>query len=420
MPRQPAPLPEFLRNSRPASRRAKEERFAGITVLQIIPALDAGGAERTTIDIADALTRAGARALVATEGGRLVGELQARGGLWIPFNASTKNPLRIWGNARRLERLVREEKIDLIHARSRAPAWSAKLATKKLNLPFVTTYHGAYSASSPLKKRYNGVMAEADIVIANSNFTAATIKENWPEAAERLRVIHRGTDLTAFTPSAVSFERVEALRRAWNVAPHQRIVLLPGRLTAWKGQRVLIDAAAILKQKGIEDTVFVLAGDAQGRDGYVADLDSRIAARGLKGLVLRVGHCADMPAAYLSAAAVAIPSTSPEAFGRTAVEAQAMGCPVVVSDHGATSETVLAPPEIVGNLRTGWRTPVGDADALADALMEALTLGASARDGLAARARSHVEAHFSLDVMCNATLDAYAELLVKSRRLKEG
>src|SRR3984885_999353 len=132
MPQRPASSPEFLRNARPPARRAKEERFAGVTVLQIIPALDAGGAERTTIDIADALTRAGARALVATEGGRLVGELQARGGLWIPFNASTKNPLRIWGNAKRLERLVREEKIDLIHARSRAPAWSARLATKRL------------------------------------------------------------------------------------------------------------------------------------------------------------------------------------------------------------------------------------------------------------------------------------------------
>ena len=418
MPVQPAPLPEFLRTVRTDTRRPKEERFAGLTILQIIPALDAGGAERTTIDIADALTRAGARALVATEGGRLVGELQARGGLWIPFNASTKNPLRIWGNARRLERLVREEKIDLIHARSRAPAWSARLATKRLNLPFVTTYHGAYSAGNALKKRYNGVMAEADIVIANSNFTAGSILENWPEVKERLRVIHRGTDLAAFTPAAVSFERVEALRRAWNVAPHQRIVLLPGRLTAWKGQRVLIDAAAIVKERGIEDTVFVLAGDHQGRDSYVADLDARIAERGLKGLVLRVGHCADMPAAYLSAAAVAIPSTSPEAFGRTAVEAQAMGCPVIVSNHGATSETVLAPPEIVGNLRTGWRTPVGDSRALAEALIEALTLGASARDGLAARARSHVEAHFSLDVMCNATLDAYSELLVKSRRLR--
>ncbi|MDQ0395960.1 glycosyltransferase family 4 protein [Labrys monachus] len=417
MPEQPAPSSAFSRTARPSTRRPKEERLAGITVLQIIPSLEAGGAERTTIDIADALTRSGARALVATEGGRLVGELQARGGLWVPFNASTKNPLRIWGNARRLERLIREERIDLVHARSRAPAWSARLATRRLGLPFVTTYHGSYAGGNSWKKRYNGVMAEGDVVIANSYFTAETIAENWPEARERVRVIHRGTDLTAFSPSAVSFERVEVLRRAWNIEPHQRIVLLPGRLTAWKGQRVLIDAAALVKQRGLEDVAFVLAGDPQGRDGYVADIDARIAERGLRGAVHRVGHCSDMPAAYLSAAAVAIPSTSPEAFGRTAVEAQAMGCPVVVSDHGATSETVLAPPEIVGNRRTGWRTAVGDPEALAEALIEALTLGASARDGLAARARAHVEAHFSLDVMCEATLDVYGELLVRSRRL---
>lgn len=396
---------------------AAEGRLAGATVLQIIPDLEAGGAERTTVDVAAALAAAGGRALVATEGGRLVGELQAKGGHWLRFPAATKNPLKMAVNTMKLAALCKREGVHLIHARSRAPAWVALGAARRLGLPFVTTYHGSYAGGNNWKKRYNGVMAEGDVVIANSYFTAETIAENWPEARERVRVIHRGTDLTAFSPSAVSFERVEVLRRAWNIEPHQRIVLLPGRLTAWKGQRVLIDAAALVKQRGLEDVAFVLAGDPQGRDGYVADIDARIAERGLRGVVHRVGHCSDMPAAYLSAAAVAIPSTSPEAFGRTAVEAQAMGCPVVVSDHGATSETVLAPPEIVGNRRTGWRTAVGDPEAMAEALIEALTLGASARDGLAARARAHVEAHFSLEVMCEATLDVYGELLVKSRRL---
>lgn len=389
--------------------------LTGKTVLQIIPALNAGGAERTTIDIAGALAEVGARALVATEGGRMVGELQARGGLWIPFQAGTKNPLRIWANGRRLARLMREEKVDLIHARSRAPAWSAMLAAQQTGKPFVTTYHGAYAQKSEWKKRYNSVMARGDVVIANSHFTATRIIETWPEAIARVRVVHRGTDLSAFVPAAVGVERVEALRRAWGVPPHQRIILLAGRLTGWKGQRIQIEAAARLRDAGIDDVVHVLAGDPQGRDGYVAELDAMIAERGLGTIVRRVGHCSDMPAAFLAAAIATVPSVEPEAFGRIAAEAQAMGCPVIVSDIGAAPETVLAPPDVPAGQRTGWRVPAGDAAALADALGEALNMGASARDALSARARAHVEAHFSLPVMTRATLAIYAELIRQRR-----
>lgn len=409
---QPSPAPsDDLSRFAAALPPAGEDVFTGRTILQIIPALEEGGAERTTIDIAAALTQAGARALVATEGGRLVGELQARGGLWIPFGASTKNPLRIFGNAKRLRTLIQREKIDLVHARSRAPAWSAHLATQKPKLPFVTTYHGAYSGRTRLKQKYNSVMVAGDAVIANSWFTAHSIAAVWPEAAPRVHVIHRGTDLAAFTPSAVTVERVEALRRTWDVAPHQRIILLPGRLTAWKGQRVLIEAAAIARQGGLDDVVYILAGDHQGREAYAAELKAQAAGLGLGEVVRQVGHCGDMPAAYLSAAVVTIPSTGPEAFGRTAVEAQAMGCPVIVSDHGATSETVLAPPETPAGRRTGWRVSAGDAAALAVAMQEALALGASARDALALRARAHVETHFSLEAMCRATLAVYASLI---------
>ncbi|MDQ0473804.1 glycosyltransferase family 4 protein [Labrys wisconsinensis] len=411
MPDVPATTPPPSSPDEVADRRGAPVSLAGITVLQLIPALETGGAERTTIDIAAALAEAGARALVATQGGRLVGELQARGGLWIPFPAATKNPLRMWSNAARLVELAREENVDIIHARSRAPAWSGLWASRRLRMPFVTTYHGTYSAGNALKRRYNSIMARGDAVIANSAFTGRAIAQTWPEAAPRLHVIPRGTDLAAFTPAVVSLDRVEALRQAWGVAPHQRVVLLPGRLTGWKGQRVLIEAAAILVADGLEDAVFVLAGDHQGRDGYVAELDALVLEKKLVGIVRRVGHCADMPAAYLAAAAAAIPSTSPEAFGRTAVEAQAMGCPVVVADHGATPETVLAPPETPALVRTGWRVPPSDPVALAEALGEALSLGASAREVMALRARAHVEEHFSLEAMCRSTLAVYAELL---------
>lgn len=319
--------------------------LAGVTVLQIIPALEAGGAERTTVDVAAALAEAGARPLVATEGGRLVGELQAKGGIWVPFPANTKNPFAMALNVERLARLCRREGVQILHARSRAPAWVALGAARRLKLPFVTTYHGSYSGRTSVKVLYNSVMARGDVVIANSHYTAELIRRTHPDqAGGRITVIHRGTDLAAFTPSAVSAARVESLRRAWNVAPHERVVLLAARLTAWKGQRVLIEAAARLRDLGLTDIAVVLAGDPQGRTAYERELDALIEARGLTGIVRRVGHCADMPAAFRAASVVAVPSVEPEAFGRSAVEAQALGIPVVVSDLGAVPETVLAPP----------------------------------------------------------------------------
>jgi glycosyltransferase involved in cell wall biosynthesis len=385
--------------------------LSGRTVLQIIPELDAGGAERTAVDIAEALAATGARALVATEGGRLVGELQAKGGEWLPFPAASKNPLVMLANAWRLRGIVRAEKVDILHARSRAPAWSALLAARLAGVPFLTTYHGSYSAGSPPKQLYSSVMARGDIVIANSHYTADLIRRAYPFARDSLRVVPRGTDLAAFTASAVASERVLALRDSWHVGPHQRIVLLAARLTGWKGQRVLIDAAKVMRDQGLADVVFVLAGDPQGRDGYVEELDAKIASLGLGEIVRRVGHVADMPAAMVAAAVIAVPSTEPEAFGRVAVEAQAIGTPVVVSNLGAVPETVAAPPDVPAESRTGWRVPPGDAIALADAITAALALRPSARDQLAARARHHVEERFSLQQMLDKTLDIYAAIL---------
>jgi len=384
--------------------------LAGRTVLQIIPNLDAGGAERTTIDVAAALVRAGARALVASEGGRLASELQAVGGLWLPFPAASKNPLAMLLNTRRLARLIIAERVDLVHARSRAPAWVAMGACRIADRPFMTTFHGAYGGRSSLKLRYNSVMARGDVVIANSQFTADMIARLYPQARERLRVIYRGTDLRAFSPSQVDRDRIARLREAWGVAPHERVVLLAARLTGWKGQKVLIEAASLLKGE-LDDIRYILAGDPQGRDGYAKELDALIAAKGLKGVVSRVGHIVDMPAAFLAASVVAVPSTEPEAFGRSAVEAQAMGAMVVVSSLGAVPETVLAPPDAPPEGRTGWRTPPGDAAALAEALKAALTLGSTGREAIARRARAHVEKNFSLEQMTRKTLEAYLSLL---------
>ncbi|MCZ8182380.1 MAG: glycosyltransferase family 4 protein [Beijerinckiaceae bacterium] len=383
----------------------------GRTILQIIPDLNAGGAERTTVDIAEGLSQAGARALVATEGGRLIGELQTKGGIWVPFPASTKNPLSMAMNVGKLVRLLREERVELVHARSRAPAWVAYAATRAMKIGFVTTYHGAYNGKSAPKILYNSVMARGDVVIANSHFTAELIQKTHRIEAQRLRVIPRGTNFEAFSPDRIGPDRVERIRRGWLASPDDRIVLLAGRLTPWKGQKLLVEAASLLRERGYRDVVFILAGDPQGREGYVAELDGEITARNLGSVVRRVGHVTDMPAALAASAVVTVPSTEPEAFGRVAVEAQAMGVPVVVSDLGAVPETVLAPPQVRPEQRTGWRVPAGSAAALAEALALALDLKPSARDALATRARRHVERNFSLDQMVAQTLDCYIALL---------
>ena len=392
--------------------------LAGRTILQIIPRLDSGGAERTTVDIAEALVNAGARALVAAEGGRLIPELQAKGGVWVPFPASTKNPFSILANISRLTALCAGERVDLVHARSRAPAWTALLATKRSGLPFVTTYHGSYSGRSAVKVLSNSVMARGDVVIANSRYTARHIAAMHPFATDRLEVIYRGTNMQQFSTASVSLDRINRLRDLWGARPGQPVVLLAARLTGLKGHKILIEAAHHLVKRGLEDVLIVLAGDQKGREHYVVELNQQIDQLKLSDHVHFAPHCADMPAAFLAAAAVAVSSVEPEAFGRIAVEAQAMGTPVVVTDLGAAPETVLAPPAIEPSARTGWRVPPSDAGALAEALFEALTLNPSARESLATRARGHVEGQFSLQKMTDDTLGVYQKLLIRENTAK--
>jgi glycosyltransferase involved in cell wall biosynthesis len=389
--------------------------LSGLTILQILPELGAGGAEQTTIDIAAALAEVGARALVASESGRLVSELQAKGGIWVPFPAKTKNPIAMAFNVRRLARLIGAEQVALVHARSRAPAWVARGATKLTKTPFVTTFHGSYSGKATgFKHRYNSVMAQGELVIANSHYTAGLIAQHYPAPVSKTKIIYRGIDLRAFSPASIEASRVQAVRRAWKVEPEERIVLLAARLTSWKGHLVLIEAARLLLESGVRGVKFILAGDAQGRASYVREIDREIATAQLQNIVCRVGHWEDMPAAHLASAVVVVPSTEPEAFGRISVEAQAMGTPVIVSALGAAAETVLAPPDVEASARTGWRVPARDAQALAEAIREVLNLGASARDMLALRSRSFVQRYFSVDRMCSETLAAYVALLTQT------
>lgn len=373
-------------------------------ILQVIPALETGGAERTTVQIAEALMAAGGRAVVASAGGRLVAPLERLGARHVTMPLGSKNPGVMAANVARLIALIRREDIDLVHARSRAPAWSAFAAARLTGKPFVTTYHGIYNEKMKIKRLYNSVMARGDRVIANSHYTARLMAERYGLGEAQIDVVYRGTDIEMFAAEAVDKRRTDALRADWGVGDDRPIVLQLARLTGWKGQATLIEAAARLADE--TPALFILAGDDQGRQSYRRELEALIARHKLEGRVRLVGHCVDVPAAMNLADAVVVASRRPEAFGRAAVEAQAAGRPVIVSDLGAVPETVLAPPDVDRDARTGWRFPPGDADALAESLREALTLAPAERDALSRRARHH-SAKFSGDAMKLGTLAIY-------------
>ncbi len=376
-------------------------------VLQVIPELAAGGAERTTVEVAEALVAAGHRALVATRGGRMTAEIEALGpaAQVIMAPVHTKNPLTLRANANHLARIIRSENVDIVHARSRAPAWSALWAARRTRVAFVTTYHGVYNARSALKRWYNGVMARGDRVIANSHFTAAHVAAEHGVGPERLRVIPRGVDLARFDPAAVGADRVAGMRASWGAAAEDFVALLPARLTRWKGQGVAIEAlAALLRdQQGRSERVrLVLLGDAQGRQAYVDELRAAAVRSGLDGRVVFGAHTSDMPAALLASDVVLAPSTEPEAFGRVAAEAQCMGRLVIASDHGGARETV--DPAVAG-----WRVTPGDPRALAAGLFEAVALDVSMRGALEKEALARARKLYSTQALQIATLAVYGE-----------
>ncbi len=370
-----------------------------------MPKLETGGAERTTVDVAAALARNGYAAYVATKEGRMLDELVDVGGRWIRFPADSKAPHTIIANAFRLRDLIRERKIALVHARSRAPAWSALFAARMAKVPFVTTYHGIYNAKSGLKRFYNSVMVRGDAVIANSEWTAAHIAAEYRFQPKQLAVIPRGVDFARFDPAGIPAERVEALRKQWQAKPGDTIILLPGRLTRWKGQAILIEALARLKREGRLGRVHtVFAGDAQGRNTYETQLRLQAVSNGLENAVFIAGHVDDMAAAYLAADIVVSASTDPEAFGRVAAEAGAMERAVIATDHGGAREIIL--PGISGLL-----TPPGDSAALAQALATLLAAGPEQRETMGKAARAHIAARYTVERMCADTLALYRKLL---------
>ena len=387
-----------MKDAEPSIRAADAKRRP--TVLQILPALVAGGVERGTVDVAAALAAAGWRSLVASAGGPMARELERAGATHFTLPLASKNPFVMHANVGRLAALIRTHEVDIVHARSRAPAWSARAAAESAGVHFLTTFHNAYGGKSWLKRRYNSVMAGGELVIANSNFVADHAAAIYGIPRERLRVIHRGVDVARFDPEKISAERMARLAQEWRLLDGMPVVILPGRLSRWKGHFVLIEAMKRLNRPHVH-TLIVGAG---GGPKYRAQLDGAIRRAGSNVTFRVLDECRDMPAAYMLADVVVSASTEPEGFGRVIVEAQAMGRPVVATSHGGAVETVVPG-------QTGWLVAPNDADALSGAIADALALDGPGRAQLAARAIAHVRANFTTAVMVARTIAVYQELL---------
>lgn len=370
--------------------------------MQILPSLVTGGVERGAIDVTQALTVAGWRAIVVSSGGPMMHEVERAGGLHIQFPAESKNPITAYRNIGRLVRLIKKHKVDILHARSRVPAWSALRAARKTGTKFITTFHGNYNAGNPLKKFYNSVMARGDLVIAISQFIGDQVCDRYGVSAEKVRIVPRGADIKFFDPAAVSPERVIQLSEAWRVPDDATVVMLPGRLTRWKGHKVMLEALSRLESR--EGLRCIMVGSDQGREAYVKELQEDIVRLGLESVVHLPGDCRDMPAAFMLADLVVSTSTDAEAFGRVIVEAQAMGRLVIATDHGAARETVT-------HGENGWLVPPNDASALVNVMREALSIDTETRDIIARRGIANVRQNYTKDLMGERTMTVYQEIL---------
>jgi glycosyltransferase involved in cell wall biosynthesis len=392
------PLPRTLANS---------------TILQIVPSLRDEPAARVAVETAIGLLQSGARALVAGAPGALAGKLQTAGGEWIPLINDTMNPLRLRRNATVLEKLISAERIDIIHAHGAAAAWSALSATAHLPVWLVTTIPDAPRASGALRSFFSGALTRGDRIIANSSFAAGRAIERFRIPPERVTVVPRSVDTRLFDPAGIDMRRLAAFGTAARVHRNQRVILIPGRITAANGQHVLVEAAAILADRGLRGCVYVLAGDDQSDRTYARAVTARINKLGLEPIFRMAALFRDMPAALAASYLVVRPALESPVTGRAVAEAQAMARPVITSQIGILPEHVLAPPRMPDELRTGWLVPPGDPVELARALGAAMSLDNNAYQALAARARQFAQFMFSPESVVSATRAIYTALLAR-------
>ncbi|MBP7190178.1 MAG: glycosyltransferase family 4 protein [Rickettsiaceae bacterium] len=372
------------------------------TILQVVPSLMSGGVERGTIDVAKALVDNNFRSLVISSGGSLVHNLEKYGSEHIKMRVNSKSPITIYKNHLSIADIINKENVDLIHARSRAPAWSAYAAARKTEARFVTTFHGIYNFSTKLKKIYNSVMVKGERVIAVSNFVKEHIIENYNAIEENIRVIHRGVDYNHFDPSNFTDSLKDKFKDKYHISKDIPIILLPARMTSWKGHMVLIDALNLIRNK---DFRCLIVGDLSKHPNFNKRVHEKISELKLQSKVKVFGPENDMMSLYGFSDLVVSASIEPEAFGRVVIEAQSMEKLVIASNIGGSAETIK-------DESTGFHVNPGDAVDLSEKISHAIEmLGTTKAEKIQKAARNSVKKHFSLEQMTSKTLDVYKELI---------
>ena len=379
-----------------------------IKILQVIPKLGYGGAETGCFDLAHYLHEHNCKSYIVTSGGPLLKYINKKKVKILRLPVQSKNPILILLNSILLTLIIFFLNVDIVHARSRAPAWSCLIATKLTRRKFVTTFHGTYNFKSDLKKWYNSVMVRSDLIIAGSNFIFSHIKENYSKYLsnkKKFLVIFRGINTEYFNPKKIQESDKNLLKKKWNITDEKKIILLPGRLTEWKGQEMFIEAISLLKKNLSEvEFVAVILGSDQGRKIYKKKLIRLVEQHRLSGNVIFVDHLELMPIAYEISTVIVSSSIEPEAFGRVSVEAQSMEKPIVASNIGGSNETII-------NDKTGFLFKAGDSKNLSEKLKEVLNLSELTLNGIGAEGRKNIIAKFNVEKMCNTTYSEYKKLI---------
>ena len=377
-----------------------------LKVLQVIPRLGYGGAETGCYDLAHYLSENNCSSFIVTSGGKLTKYIDKKKVRLIKLPVQSKNPVIIFFNSMALVFIILFHNISIVHARSRAPAWSCLLATKITRRKFVTTFHGTYNFNNPIKKFYNSVMVRSDLIIAGSNFIFSHINSNYSRnLKKKFLVIFRGINVDYFDPSTTLESEENKLISSWGVDRNKKIILMPGRLTAWKGQEVFIEALNIINQKlGYESFYAVILGGDQGRDIYSKKIKRLAEQHRLIGQLKFVEHCKDMPLAYKISDLIVSASIEPEAFGRVAVEAQSMEKPIIASNIGGSNETII-------DNQTGLLFDSGKPESLSEKIIEALNLDETTLKSMGVEGRKNIIKKFNVEKMCFSTYSEYKKLL---------
>jgi glycosyltransferase involved in cell wall biosynthesis len=381
-----------------------------VTVLIAVPTLDVGAADSGAVELVRILTAAGHRAIVASHAGRLVADITAAGGEFVPLDVASNNPIVMLRSAGALNRIARERKCDVIHALGRSAAWSAYVAARLRGIPFMTSWYKGFRDQNIFKHLYNSIMARGDRVVAVSEQLAQLINDRYGMPWERISVVPCSIDLERFDPAEVARERVEAMRDAWGIKRDTKVILIVGRIVRRKGHHVVVKAAQRLKERGLKDFLCVFVGEDRGRTHYTGELWDLVLATGTMDVIRMAAPVSDMPAAYAAAAVVVSAAVQPEGLQRAILEAQAMTRPVIVSDLGAGSDVVLTPPAVPDNRITGLRFHSGDDAALAAVLLRLFSMPEPSRRAIGARGREWVLGHFNAEAVAAQTLQLYDEI----------